>query len=359
MADDLKTVLSDGFAAPLGDVIAAVGRGVAEAQLALDRASMDTTLALYDQGGDAALATFREIGYRPTFYALPETSCEVQISMRVGGSGAADGSAAAARSYVTPVDAGFANRFGYQGQASAKLVFKIVAVPPPAVLEDSRPVPLVTGRIGDAAAVLLGDAGFAVELLDHRGQPATAQQTAARQVLTQRPAALGLAAKGSTVTLTLDGRAPVPAVLQLSGSDAAAALQQAGFLAHFVDDRSAVIGTELAAQARVLDQQPSALQLTPVGEHVTLTVDGRLVPSLLGRRVDEAVPLLEKLAFVVTCLDSSGGQVSPADMPAAVVLGQDPKAPALLPRGSTVVLQLDAAGDSRAVAPRRSTRKPR
>ena len=33
------------------------------------------------------LDVISEIGYRPNFYVLPETTCEVQVSLRVGGSG--------------------------------------------------------------------------------------------------------------------------------------------------------------------------------------------------------------------------------------------------------------------------------
>lgn len=202
MPEDLRELIGDGFAAPLGDVIAAIGRGVAEAQAALDRGSLDATLAIYDAEGDAGAQLLREIGYRPTFYVLPETSCEVQVSMRVGGSGGADGSSGS-RTYVTPLDAGFQNRFSYQAAASAKLAFKIVPVPPPAILDESRPVPQLLGLDGSAAAARLEALGLAAAFVGADGQPVATDAAAKAKVTAQAPAALGLVPLGDAVRLTM------------------------------------------------------------------------------------------------------------------------------------------------------------
>jgi hypothetical protein len=204
MVDDLRDLIGDGFAAPLGDVIAAVGRGVAEAQAALDRASLDATLAVYEADGDAGATLLRDIGYRPTFYVLPETACEVHVSMRVGGSGGADGSAnAGARTYVTPVDAGFANRFGYAASASARLTFKIVPVPPPAAFDDNRPVPQLLGGSGADAATRLAGVGLVAAFVDKEGRVVGDADAAGAMVVAQTPAALGLVPLGGTVRLAI------------------------------------------------------------------------------------------------------------------------------------------------------------
>lgn len=217
MATPLGDLMSDGLATPLGGVIAAVGRGVAEAQAALDQASLAQTLALYDTEGDAGVLMLREIGYRPTFYVLPETTCEVQVSMRIGGSGGPDGSAGSAaggsavgmprtaRTYVTPVDAGFANRYSYVAQAAAKLTFKIVPVPPPLALDDGRPVPNVVGLQADEAAQRLASIGFAAANVNAAGKPIDAAQAAGLLVSQQDSGPLALRPIGSTVTLTLVG----------------------------------------------------------------------------------------------------------------------------------------------------------
>ena len=189
MANELTALMQDVLASSLGDVIASVGQGVAAAQQALDEASVAKTLEIYREGGDAMVAMLREIGYRPTFYVLPETIGEVSVSMRLAGgnSGAAPAAdpvvsalnpAIAARAlqrvrtYVTPVDAGFANRYGFTATASAKLTFKIVPVPPPDGIEQARVMPDLAGRkIGDALLVL-DMLDLAVRIVDKDGNAA-------------------------------------------------------------------------------------------------------------------------------------------------------------------------------------------
>ncbi|WP_339913740.1 PASTA domain-containing protein [uncultured Brevundimonas sp.] len=207
MTDSLGELLSDGLAAPLGAVIAAVGRGVAEAQAALDAASLAQTLSVYDAEGDEGMALLRDIGYRPTFYVLPETTCEVQVSMRVGGTGAADGSAggglSAARTYVVPVDAGFANRYGYQANGAAKLTFKVVPVPPPTALDESRPVPALLDDPAETAVQKLETLGFIVATVNADGQPVALSDRPRFKVAAQDSVARTFRPIGSVITLTL------------------------------------------------------------------------------------------------------------------------------------------------------------
>lgn len=215
MGNPVTELMSDGLSAPLGEVIAAVGRGVAEAQAALDAASIKATLDVYAEDGDAGTALLREIGYQPTFYVLPETSCEVQVSMRVGGSGGADGSASnvvntqlagRARTYVTPVDAGFQQRYSFLAQAAAKLTFKIVPVPPPSALDNSRQIPDFTAErtaVEDAVA-RLQRLGLAAELINASGERLDA--AAALQglvVIAQAAPAHSLQPVGTVIALTV------------------------------------------------------------------------------------------------------------------------------------------------------------
>lgn len=181
MPNELADLLNEVLASPLGNVIASVGEGVAEAQQALDEASLAKTLEIYRESDDDLLRVLREIGYRPTFYVLPETIGEVNVSMRLSGGGARDASPAQraaiplapglrpdmlgrldslrkvqqVRAYITPVDASFQNRYNYEATASAKLTFKIVPVPPPPGVEELRVVPdLGTSTVQSARSVL-------------------------------------------------------------------------------------------------------------------------------------------------------------------------------------------------------------
>jgi hypothetical protein len=178
-SNPVADLLAESVATPLGEVIAAVGQGVAEAQRALDDAALAATLAIYEDQGDAGISLLRDIGYRPTFYVLPDTACEVQVSMRIGGTGGADGSAGTAslpgavgkgRTYVTPVDASFQQRFGFQASAAAKLTFRIVPVPPPSALDDNRPMPDLVGKTAPDALAFLARLGLTATLVDRNSQ---------------------------------------------------------------------------------------------------------------------------------------------------------------------------------------------
>lgn len=214
MNSRLQDVMTEAMAVPLGGIIAAVGRGVAEAQAALDAASLAQTLAIREAGDDPAQTLLREIGYRPTFYALPETVCEVQVSLTVSGGGGAEGPTPAdqlvadraisrARSYATPVDAGFANRYAYQVQAAARLTFKVVPVPPPSGAEDARLVPALGGRAFAAAEGILAARDLRVEAVDQAGADLPATARSGRTVTGQAPAAGSIMQAGGTVRLTL------------------------------------------------------------------------------------------------------------------------------------------------------------
>ncbi len=180
MARSIRDLARDVVASPLGDVIASVGQGVAAAQQALDDASLAKTLEIYAEGDDAALRLLREIGYRPTFYALPETTGEVRIALTLGSQvegtpvartatpAPAPSSAVAVqlsragrtvgvapRIYATPVDAGYAGRYGFKADISAKLTFRIVPVPAPNGADELRLVPDLVGRTVAQARDLL------------------------------------------------------------------------------------------------------------------------------------------------------------------------------------------------------------
>ena len=119
--DDLLDVLS----APLGDLIASVGRGIADAQRALDSASMAALREIYGSNEDL----FRElqaIGYRPTWYHIPEAEGDIQIALSVTGAETATPGAgsvstrAKIKLYAAPVDAGYSSRYNFAVTASSR-----------------------------------------------------------------------------------------------------------------------------------------------------------------------------------------------------------------------------------------------
>lgn len=192
MSNNISDLVRDVVASPLGDVIASVGEGVAEAQQALDEGSLAKTLEIYSEGGEEALRVLREIGYRPTFYALPETTGEVRVSLHLGKSAQGTGATTPPSStlqptigahlarigrnigikprlYATPVDAGYANRYGYQADISAKLTFKIVPVPAPDGADELRIVPNFINRTVAESRSLAESLGLEIALRDADG----------------------------------------------------------------------------------------------------------------------------------------------------------------------------------------------
>lgn len=216
---NLRSLVQDVVASPLGEVIASVGEGVASAQQALDDGSLAAVLDLYAENDDAKMKLLQDIGYRPTFYALPDTTGEVRVALRLG-QGAAGASQATAvkkttvpavraalgrqglntsrKLYASPVDAGYTNQYGFSADVSAKLTFRIVPIPPPDGVDELRLVPDLTGRS-------LTDARAALEQLGLSGVVTTDANAADvdSTVASQDPAADSVARVGDEILLTL------------------------------------------------------------------------------------------------------------------------------------------------------------
>jgi hypothetical protein len=219
---ELANIIADVVASPLGEVIAAVGQGVADAQQALDEGSLAKTLEIYSEGGSELLQMLRDIGYNPTFYTLPETTGEVRIALRLGSNQTSAPAvpqvnanlarlglnlpALTNKLYATPVDAGYANRFGFQADISAKLTFKIVPVPAPSGVEELRVVPnLLNATVANANARLAA-LKLAVLFIDEQGNP-QASTDDNQIVIGQTPSGIGdrpaILRAGQAVTLQL------------------------------------------------------------------------------------------------------------------------------------------------------------
>lgn len=225
MARRIQDLAREVVAAPLGDVIASVGEGVAAAQQALDEGSVAQTLEIHAEGGDEALEVLRRIGYRPTFYALPETTGEVRVSLSLGSSAGAAAAPAptvrrpsavsvglsrvgrtvgvAPKIYATPVDGGYANRYGYRANISAKLTFRIVPVPAPDGADELRLVPDLASRPVAEAVAALESLGLAVRVLDAAGEELEALPETGN-VARQDPEPDAILRAGDLVTLVLD-----------------------------------------------------------------------------------------------------------------------------------------------------------
>ncbi len=187
-----KLLKLEPLSSPLGDMIASVGRGVADAQRELDRAALETIDHIYSEQGKTAQA-LREIGYRPTWYQIPEVNAELKIAMSIEGvnESASDpaspiGQAAGPetrrtlfriqkplpriRTRATPVEASYCNKFDYKVEASSKISFRVVPIPAPGEAEDLVPVPELTSMKITDAADLLRNWGLRFEIRDKQDE---------------------------------------------------------------------------------------------------------------------------------------------------------------------------------------------
>ncbi|MBL7558925.1 hypothetical protein JAO71_03830 [Olleya sp. YSTF-M6] len=180
---------SDILSGPLGELIASIGRGVGEAQSALDEGSLQQTLALYtiDEQAEASAATdtttdaetavgndnqrllelIRSIGYQPTFYVIPETEVEAKVSLNMDLSNSqslplsTSYKTAKYRANVTPLNANNVNQYNLNANAAATLKFKIVPVPAPSGVAEKRIMPDLVGRpYDDATRGLMASVGL-------------------------------------------------------------------------------------------------------------------------------------------------------------------------------------------------------
>lgn len=206
MSNNSIDYLSDSLAAPLGNLISAIGEGVGEAQASLDKGSLEQTLALYEDSDDQDQLRdlLREIGYQPTFYAIPETKVKAKVSLSLSQSQTTTSDSGTTqlsktRVYGTPMNASVVNQFGANIEASAEIEFSIKPVPP---LIEARVAPNLEGKALEAAAELITKVGLVYSAIVV-GSEETTEPSAADTVTAQVPVA-GTAMKiGQEIQLTV------------------------------------------------------------------------------------------------------------------------------------------------------------
>ncbi|MCB1738326.1 MAG: PASTA domain-containing protein [Gammaproteobacteria bacterium] len=169
------TDLMDSLSAPLGDLISEVGRGVADAQAAMDSQTIARMKEIV-AGGDELMAALRSIGYQPTWYQIPEATAKLSIALTISGEAQSSVQGAGSgmgrlRLNAAPVNADYSNKFNYQVQAASEIQFKIVPVPPSVAAEHLRAVPALIGKTLGEADQLLASVGLSLALADPDADP--------------------------------------------------------------------------------------------------------------------------------------------------------------------------------------------
>lgn len=144
----------EALSAPLASLISSVGRGVAEAQRELDEAALEHLRSIYESNEGFA-AELQRIGYRPTWYHIPEAEAELAVALAITAEQQVQGRSRV-KMYGAPMDASYTNRFNYTLTAQSRLKFRVVPVPPPLRAEALVVVPAVVGKpVAEARALLV------------------------------------------------------------------------------------------------------------------------------------------------------------------------------------------------------------
>lgn len=144
---------------PMGDLIASIGGGIAEAQEALDQTTLARALALLE-AGDSNSAMLRALGWRPTWYHIPEAEANIQLTLSIE-SFTTEG--ARPRMRALPLNAGNSTRYGFDLNLASSLRFKVVPVPAPEAAEQLRRVPPLVGLSAAEAEAALASAELVAE----------------------------------------------------------------------------------------------------------------------------------------------------------------------------------------------------
>ena len=185
------------LSAPLGELIAAVGKGVADAQEALDSQALNTFKSMYLD--DASLyEELKKIGYQPTWYRIPEADAELKMVLTATETGQSVSRLRGASNVglnAMPIDATVANQFNFSYAAASSIKFKVVPVPPPSSLESQRVIPELLGKTPQETTEVLDDLGLIWQSTDDKEVEDDAK------VVSQYPSAGTLIAVGESLTL--------------------------------------------------------------------------------------------------------------------------------------------------------------
>lgn len=128
---------------PLPEMLQKLGVSIGQAQLALDRNSVEIARLLADGengvdlgGGSLSLL---ELGFAPTFYHITEATIEARVaftqndseSFSVGGSIGVN-----VGFFAASVNASYSNRYSFEATGSSSIRARFVSVPPPGLFSE-------------------------------------------------------------------------------------------------------------------------------------------------------------------------------------------------------------------------------
>ena len=128
---------------PLPDMVASMGKAIAEAQTEMDRSAAAFLKELADPEngvtlpGETKPTSLLKMGFAPSFYHFSETRIEAKIafSTMTGHEATVGLKIGVPIKFVTiGIDASYTNKYSFEAEGSSTVSTKIVSVPPPAPL---------------------------------------------------------------------------------------------------------------------------------------------------------------------------------------------------------------------------------
>lgn len=135
---------------PLPSLLRELGRGVADAQFALDQTGLEIARRLGDAeafgvqfSGEENKRSLLELGFAPTFYHFAEATVDIRVSLSMSQStetslsvGATVGGAYGFVMFAASVSASFTAKYSYEASGSSALTARLVAIPAPTLLSE-------------------------------------------------------------------------------------------------------------------------------------------------------------------------------------------------------------------------------
>ena len=150
-------LLTEEYFYDMGDVISSVGRGIAEAQHALDVSAI-TTQQQINEDDD-----LRVWGLTAQWYTIPEATVNLKMNYQFTKERSEEGEMSAvrkARLLVSPINAKYTNTFKVNETLQSELNLKFLPIPPPTRWTEQLAVPDFTGMTLAEATELINEIGM-------------------------------------------------------------------------------------------------------------------------------------------------------------------------------------------------------
>ena len=127
---------------PLPELVAQLGIAIAEAQLAMDQASVRSFRIMAQKNvelGKRKKVSMIELGLIPSFYHFSEANIDAKVAFSMTKSKEVSGSievGGAFKAVTATVSASYTSKYSFSAEGSSSVSAKIVTVPPPAEIAE-------------------------------------------------------------------------------------------------------------------------------------------------------------------------------------------------------------------------------